>query len=292
MLIITLRFKFKYDFSHSAIMDGPDIDAYIKEAEKIERIYMYLLEGTTQKRVKRVDDGSTGLQNVEYSICVINSKNKLLQSTVMEKYNAWYHNCYELIRKCSGSCSSSKIGDFEELHEKLISLINLKDSVRNSNERKHLRKEFIASLDTQVNVVHAVQSLVASGRNDRMRMLTADNLISKLEEAESLFQQGQILQAGSVVGLVLKRYLMILCEMNGFQAGPDATIVEMAHDIHVSKLIYEFDPQMLRTIVDLAVIMSNCAETSNCADISDNVHAYEVREMIDKVRELIFLFFY
>ncbi|MDG6243077.1 MAG: hypothetical protein QCH31_01600 [Methanolobus sp.] len=273
-------------------MDGPDIDAYIKEAEKIERMYMYLLEGTTQKRVKRVDDGSTGLQNVEYGICVINSKNELLQSTVMEKYNAWYLNCHELIRKCSGSWSSSKTGDFEKLHKNIISLINLKDSVRKSNERKHLRKEFIASLDAQVYVLHSVQQLIASGRNDRVRMPMAGNLISKLEDAESLYQQGQILQAGSVAGPVLERCLKVLCETNGLQAGPDAAIVEMAHAIHGSNLVYEFDSQMLRTIVDLAVIINNCAETSNCADFNDKMHADEVRELIDKVRELIFLVFY
>ncbi|WP_407354992.1 hypothetical protein [Methanolobus sp. WCC5] len=273
-------------------MEIPDIDAYIKEAEKIERMYMDLLEGTTQKRMKRIDDGSTGLQNVKYSVCVINSGNKLLQSMILEIYNAWYEDCHELIRKYSVKGMSAKIGDFVELHENIISLINLKDSIRKSSERNHLRKEFIASLDAQVNVLHTVRQIVSSGRNDRMRMLTANMLISGLEEAENLCERGQILQAGSLAGLVLERYLRALCEKNGLQAGPDATMVAMAHDIHESNLVYEFDSQMLRTIVDLAVIISNCAETSNCADLNEEVHAYEVREMIDKVRELIFLAFY
>ncbi|MEZ5334503.1 MAG: hypothetical protein R2741_04310 [Methanolobus sp.] len=55
-------------------MECPEIDPYFREAELIEKMYMDLLDGTTQRRMKRVDDGSTGLQNVEYRICVINSK--------------------------------------------------------------------------------------------------------------------------------------------------------------------------------------------------------------------------
>ena len=46
-------------------MESPDIDTYLKEAEKLEKMYMALLDGTTQRKMKRIDDGSTGMQNVE-----------------------------------------------------------------------------------------------------------------------------------------------------------------------------------------------------------------------------------
>ncbi|SDF45349.1 hypothetical protein SAMN04488589_0570 [Methanolobus vulcani] len=267
-------------------MDSPDIDTYIQEAENLEKMYLDLLEGTTQRRMKRIDDGSTGLQNVEYRICVINSKNELLQSILLERYNSWYDDCHQLIQKYAGQVRSNKYESFTERYDRIISLIDLEDSIRKSNERNHLRKEFISCLDSQVSILHLIKPHVALNMNYQQKINKADKLVSDLEEAESLCEKGLITSACDMAGCVLERYIAILCEVNGLETSPEDSIVEMAQKLYESNNVYEFDSQMLQTIEYLSGI------NLKCANFDSEIDADTVQDFIDKIREITFLVFW
>jgi hypothetical protein len=142
-----------------------DIDAYIKEAEEIEKKYMDLLEATTQKRMKHIDGGSTGLQNVEYRICIINSRTELLQRSILQKYEAWYETCRIFVLEYMGISRTAKYECFTEMYGKTISLIYLNDSTRNSNKKSHLKKEFRLCLDTQINMLYSIESIIALAKD-------------------------------------------------------------------------------------------------------------------------------
>lgn len=267
-------------------MESPDIDTYIKEAELIEKMYMDLLEGTTRKMMKRIDDGSTGLQNVEYRICVINSMNELLQSALLQKYGEWYEVCRELIQKYTGKGRKIKDEDFTGLYDKIVSLINLKDSTRNSNERKHLKSEFIACFDAQVSMLHAVEPLVTSGRNDLKRLAIAEMMNSELEYAEKLYVQGSAHLAGISAINALEIYLNALCEESGIESEPQDTLFEIAQKLHECGKVHDFDQDMLRTIEQLAALSSKCANPDE--ELKDD----EISELINKIREITFLAFF
>ncbi|WMW23979.1 hypothetical protein RE474_07670 [Methanolobus sediminis] len=266
-------------------MESPDIVTYIEEAEKLEKMYMDLLDGTTQRRMKRIDDGSTGMQNVEYRICVINSKNELLQSTLLEKYNSWYEDCQQLVQKYAGQIRNNKYESFTELYDRIISLINLEDSIRKSNERNHLRKEFIACFDSQVSILHSIEPLVASSINNQKRHATADIVNSELEHAEMLYEQGLFHSAGVSAINAFEIYLHALCEENDIESEDDDSILEMAQKLHESIKVHDFDLEMIRTIEHLVFLGEKCLNTD------EKLQDDEVRKLMDKIREITFLVF-
>ncbi|MEZ5334504.1 MAG: hypothetical protein R2741_04315 [Methanolobus sp.] len=108
--------------------------------------------------------------------------------------------------------SKSKDDDFADLCAKIVSLINLKDSVRNSNEKNHLRKELIFCLDSQISILHSIQPFISSAKNDQKRMSTAEMVNSELEHAEELYEQGLLSLAGVTAINTLEIYLHSLCD--------------------------------------------------------------------------------
>jgi molybdopterin/thiamine biosynthesis adenylyltransferase len=267
-------------------MESPDIDAYIKEAEIIEKVYMDLLDGTSQRRIKQIDDGSTGLQNTVYRICVLNSKNELLQSTLLERYNSWYEECQQLVQKYAGQVRNDKYESFTGFYERIISLINLEDSVRNSNERNHLRKEFIASFDSQVSILHSIKPMVASNRYCQQKTHTVDKLVLDLEKAESLCDQGLATPAFDIAAYVLEGYVTTFCLVNGLEISPEESIVEIAQKLHESSSVNDFDNQVIQTIDIFMNLKDKCSKSDNELDLDD------VRGFIDKIREITFLVFW
>ncbi|WP_340819641.1 hypothetical protein [Methanolobus sp. WCC4] len=268
-------------------MDHPDITAYIKEAELIERMYIDLLKGTTQKRMKRVDDGSTGLQNVEYHICVINSKNEPLQSVLLQRYGEWYEGCLGLFKEYAGRAGNSKCEEFAGLNKTIISLIGLKDPVSNSNDKSELRKEFRASFDPMVSMLHSIEPPVVSARNNNERMLAADLINSELDEAESLYQQGYVSSAATVADEALESYLKMLCEVNGVEPEPEETMAAIVQRLRESDEAKGFDQELLVTLEQLVALRDRCAS----ADETEQSLVDDVRELIDQTRELVFLMF-
>lgn len=266
-------------------MESPDIDAYIKEAEKIEKMYMDLLDGTTQKRMKRIDDGSTGLQNTVYSICVINSKNELLQSTLIEKYNSWCEDCQQFVQEYAGQVRNNKYESFTGFYERIISLINLEDSVRKSNERKHLKKEFIACFDSQVSILHSIKPHVVSSINNQKRQVTAEIVNLELKYAEMLYQQDSFNLAGVSAVNALEIYLHALCEENDIGSEDEDSILEIVQKLHESGRVHEFDMEMIRTIEHLVSL------GERCLNADEELHEEEVRELVDKITEITFLAF-
>lgn len=264
-------------------MESPDIQTYIEEAEKLEKMYMDLLDGTNQRRMKRIDDGSTGMQNVEYRICVINSKNKLLQSTLLEKYNLWYEDSKQLIRKYAGHIRNDKYESFTGLYDRIVSLINLEDTIRKSNERNHLRKEFIACFDSQVSLLHSIKPMVASNRYFQQKTHTIDNLVLDLEKAESLCEQGLASSAYDIASYVLEGYVKTYCAVNRLETSPDESIIEVAQMLHDSSSVNDVDSQFLRTIRIYMTLKDECSKSDSQLDLD------VVRDFIDKIREITFL---
>jgi hypothetical protein len=268
-------------------MNNPDIATYIKEAEIIEKMYVNLLNGTTQRRMKHIDDGSTGLPNVEYRICVLNSKNEVLQSSLLQRYGAWYESCRELVQEYVGTSRTSKDEDIAGLHEKIVGLIDLHDSVSNSNEKKHLRKEFIACFDAQVRILHSAGSRIALAKNNHERMVTADLINSELDEAEGLCELGSVCSAGTVAGEALERYLRMLCGVNGVEPEPEEAVAAIVQRLYDSDEAKGFDSDKLVTMEYLVTLSERCAIT----DEAEGPHEEEVRELIDRIREMVFLAF-
>ncbi|WP_321429631.1 hypothetical protein [uncultured Methanolobus sp.] len=266
-------------------MESPDIDAYIKEAEKIEKMYMDLLDGTTQRRIIRIDDGSTGLQNTVYSICAINSKNELLQSTLLERYNLWYEDCKQFVQKYAGQVRNDKYESFAGFYERIINLVNLEDSVRKSNERKYLKKEFIACFDSQVSILHSIKPHVVSSINIQKRQATAEIVNLELEYAEMLYQQDSFNLAGVSAVNALEIYLHALCEENDIESEDEDSILEIVQKLHESGRVHEFDLEMIRTIEHLVSL------GGKCLNADEEVHEEEVRELVDKITEITFLAF-
>ncbi|WP_319508973.1 hypothetical protein [uncultured Methanolobus sp.] len=278
-------------------MANPDIDEYIKEAEVIEKMYMDLLQGTNQKRMKRIDDGSTGLNNAEYRICVINSKNEVLQSSLLQRYGDWHESCRELVQKYAGTGRRSKYEDLTGLHEKTLKLIDLKDPVSNSNEKKHLRKEFIECFDAQVRILHSIGPRIASARNNHKSLVAADKINTELNEAESLYEQGSVRNAVILAGHALEKYLKMRCEVSEIELEPGDTMLAMAQKLHESNKAYDFDLEMhgiIEYLVDLGdkyVNVDEGEESQGDESQGDESQGDEVREMIDRVRELTFMSF-
>lgn len=270
---------------HFIIMTAPDLTTYIKEAEEIEEMCMDLLESTTQKRMRHTDDGSTGLQNVQYKVCVINSSSEPLQRALLIKYGVWYEVCRRLALEYPVRGSNAKYEGFTGLHEKILSLIDLKDPATNSNEKKHLKEGFLSSFDAQVNILYTIESLIASAKNGYRKMITADIVNSGLNEAENLHQQGLVRAAGIMAGFALERYLKTLCEVNGVELGPDATMVTMARKLLASNELYGVDSELLGSVDRLAHIRDKCISPH------EEPKEQEVRELIDRAREIIFLAF-
>ncbi|MDY0385798.1 MAG: hypothetical protein RBT65_01430 [Methanolobus sp.] len=266
-------------------MTNPDIATYIKEADIIEKMYMELLGGTTQKRMKHIDDDSTGLPNVEYRICEINSKNEVLQRALLQRYEDWYESCRELVQEYVGALRISKHEELAELHQNIVSLIDLKDPVGNSHEKKHLRKVFIACFDAQLSILHSVGPRIALARNNRERMVTAELVNSELGEAERLYEQGSFRQAGIIVGNALERYLMILCEVNGVELKPEDTMLTKTKKLRESKKAYEFDVGILGAIEHLVAL------STKCGDLDGEFLEEDIRELIDQTRQMIVLSF-
>jgi hypothetical protein len=266
-------------------MDYPDIHTYIQEAEEIEEMYMDLLEGTTQKRMKHAGDGSSGLQNVEYKVCIINSKNELLQSTLLRKYEVWYETCRKLALEYMGRGRGAKYESFTGMYERILSLIDLKDPATNSNEKKHLKDGFISGFDAQVRMLHTIEPIIALSKNNYTRMITADLVNSGLDEAESLYQQGSIRQAGIIAGFGLERYLRALCEVNGIGLEPEDTMVTMAQKLLGSNKLHDLDSELLGSMDHLATLRDKCTRPD------EEPQEDEVRELIDKTREITFLAF-
>lgn len=270
-------------------MDHPDIDTCIREAEIIEKMYMDLLEGTTQKRMKRVDDGSTGLQNVEYRICLINSKNEPLQRALFERYGDWYEACRESIQASTSRSRRSKYDKFSGFNETMLSLIGLKDPVSNSNEKSDLKKEFRASFDVMVRMLNSMEPLplIASAQNGHERMSIIEQMNSELDEAERLYEQGSVRSAGLIAGDALEIYLRMLCEVNDLKPEPEETMAAMVQRLRDIGRANELDQEMLETIDYLVVLSDRCTTTDeNDVDLEDGA-----RELIDRVREMIFLIF-
>lgn len=266
-------------------MDHPDIAAYIKEAEVIEKMYMELLGGTTQRRTKRIDDGSTGLQNVEYRICVINSKNEILQSALLQRYEDWYGSCQELVSKYAGTSRRSQYEDSLGLHGRILKLIDLEDPVSRSSEKKHLRKEFIACFDAQVGILHSIRPFVASARNNHESLDAADTINSELDEAEDLYEQGSVHNACIIAGNALERYLKMQCNISGVELESEDTMLSMAQKLHESNKVYGFDLEMLGVIEHLVALSCRCSSDD------EEPREDDVRELIERVRELTFLVF-
>ncbi|MDI3484877.1 MAG: hypothetical protein PWQ51_2501 [Methanolobus sp.] len=266
-------------------MESPDIQTCIEEAEKLEKMYMDLLDGTNQRRMKRIDDGSTGMQNVEYRICVINSKNELLQSTLLEKYNLWYEDSKQLIRKYAGHIRNDKYESFTGLYDRIVSLINLEDTIRKSNERNHLRKEFIACFDSQVSLLHSIEPLVVSSINNQKRHATAEVVNSQLKDAEILYEQGSLHSAGIFAINAFEIYLHSLCEENDIESADYDSVLTMAQKLHESVKGNDFDLEMLRTIEHLVSVGKKCLNTD------EETQEDEVRKLIDRITEITFLAF-
>lgn len=266
-------------------MNDPDIHTYIEEAEVIEEMYMDLLEGTTQKRMRCADDGSSGLPNVEYKVCIINSKNELLQSTLLRKYEIWYEACRRLALEYLGRGRNAKYENFTGLYERILSLIDLKDPATNSNEKKHLKYEFISSFDAQVSILRAIEPIIVSAKNNYRRLVTADLVNSELEEAESLYQQGSIRPAGIIAGSALERYLSTLCEVNEIELELEDTIVTMAQKLLGSNKLHDLDPEILGSMDYLSTLRDKCTHPD------EELREHEVRELIDRTREITFLAF-
>lgn len=266
-------------------MTTPDLITYIKEAEEIEEMYMDLLESTTQKRMRHTDDGSTGLQNAQYKVCVINSSSEPLQRALLIKYGVWYEVCRRLALEYPVRGSNVKYEAFTGLHEKILSLIDLKDPATNSNEKKHLKDGFLSSFDAQVNMLYTIEPLIASAKDSYRKMITADLVNSALNEAENLHQQGLVSAAGIMAGFALERYLKMLCEVNGVELGTDATMVTMARKLLASDELYGVDSELLGSVDRLAHIRDKCISPH------EEPKEQEVRELIDRAREIIFLAF-
>lgn len=265
-------------------MDQPDISTYIEESEIIERMYMDLLEGTTQKRMKRVDDGSTGLQNVEYRICVINSKNKPLQIALLQRYEEWYEGCRVLFNEYTKG-RNLKSEEFAELHERILILIGLKDPVSNSNEKRDLKKEFRACFDAMVIMLRSIGSLIISANNNHEIMNEIGQMNSELEEAESLYEKGSVRSACITAGNALERYLRMLGEMNGIEPESGETIDSIVQNLLETNKAKELDQEMLETMEYLVNLSKRCT----IADEDEESLEGDVRELIDRVREIVFL---
>ncbi|MDI3540103.1 MAG: hypothetical protein PWQ52_1226 [Methanolobus sp.] len=266
-------------------MTTSDLTTYIKEAEAIEEMYMDLLEGTTQRRMRHADDGSTGLQNVQYKVCVINSSSEPLQRSLLVKYEVWYELCRRLALEYPGRGGNARYESFTGLHEKILSLIGLKDPATNSNEKKHLKEGFLSSFDAQVSMLYTIEPLIASARNSYRKMITADLVNSGLNEAESLYQQGLVRAAGIMAGFALERYLKTLCEVNGIELESDDTMITMARKLLASDEQYDIDPELLKSMDHLEALKDKCTNPH------EEPQEQEVRELIDRAREIIFLAF-
>ncbi|MCQ6962512.1 hypothetical protein PV02_04960 [Methanolobus chelungpuianus] len=248
-------------------------------------MYMDLLEGTIQKRMRHADDGSTGLQNSQYKVCVINSANEPLQRALLVKYGVWYELCRRLALEHLGRGRDAKYEGFTGLHEKILSLINLKDPATNSNEKKHLKDGFLSSFDTQVNMLYTIEPLIASAKDSYRKMITAELVSSALDEAESLYRQGLLRAAGIMAGFALERYLRTLCEVSGIGLEPDDKMATMARKLLSSDGLYGLDPEILGPIDHFAFLRDECTRQE------EEPQEHEVRELIDKAREIIFLAF-
>ena len=203
----------------------------------------------------------------------------------MRKYEVWYETCRKLALEYLGRGRGAKYESFTGMYERILSLIDLKDPDTNSNEKKHLKDGFISGFDAQVRMLHTIEPIITLSKNNYKRMITADLVNSGLEEAESLYQQGSIRQAGIIAGFGLERYLRALCEVNGIVLEPEDTMVTMARKLLASDKLYDVDPELFKSVDHLATIRDKCT----CPD--EEPQEDEVRELIDKTREITFLAF-
>ncbi|WMW23976.1 hypothetical protein RE474_07655 [Methanolobus sediminis] len=277
-------------------MHNLNIDSYIKEAEEIEKLYLDLIEATAriEKKYHSIDSSNSKLfsgiyassiSNIyEEEICVIDSCTKPLQRQILRKYEIWYEICRRIVLDYIGREETGKYEAFSKEYVLIKNLILLGSKDR--NQKDFLTNAFIASFDTQINILCTIEPIIELTQNNYKKVISADLLYSEIDGAELLYNNDFIRPAGIIAGIVLERYLKTLCEFNEIELTSKDTLYPMAQKLRASEKVPDFDLVMLKSIEHLGSLRNKCAHPR------EEPKKQEVRELIDKTKKITFMAFY
>ena len=242
-------------------MDHSIIQNLLDQAEDIEELFLNLVDSC--------DESERYPPYIRISMSA-----KPLQRELLREYEKWYAAAAELFKQYF-----REYKPYGETYQKMKKYILL-DGV--SETKKTFKDNFIRLFDSQVNVLHRINSVINIRNRHFKKIITSDLLSSELDQAELLYDKKFYRAAGLIAGVVLERYLKTLCEIHSIPFDR-TTIDSLATKLYKSDKLPDFDNILLKSIQHLASIRNKCAHPK------EDPKPQEVRELLDKVKKITFL---
>ena len=206
-------------------------------------------------------------------ITTITPAKKKLSEKFKLDYQGWYSSCCALLER---NYNKERTSEFKSEYEKKIKTIISANYITMDTEYT-----FIDSFEHQASILNALPLYLEHRLSDIELTVASILMDDELLEAEYLLKKGFIRAAGALTGVVLERYLKMMCDKNEpkLKYPKNATISKL-NDILKDKNL--MDMAEWRKIQYLGDIRNKCDHDNKVEPKKE-----EVADLISKVEELI-----
>jgi hypothetical protein len=248
---------------------------YDKHNEILDYLFQHYWKDNRPSKIKEeksVRDFGEMFGSLDPITTITPAKKKLSEDFKLY-YQDWYSSCCALLER---NYNKERTSEFKSEYEKEIKTILSANYITQDTEYT-----FIDSFKHQASILYALPQYLEHRLSDIELTVASILMDDELLEAEYLLKKGFIRAAGALTGVVLERYLKMMCDKNEpkLKYPKNATISKL-NDILKDKNL--MDMAEWRKIQYLGDIRNKCDHDNKVEPKKE-----EVADLISKVEELI-----
>ncbi len=152
-----------------------------------------------EKKEQVIDEISSSMNFIK-----IIPDEKEIPIEIKQNYQEWYSSCCALIEK---NYNKERVNEFKDEYEKIIKNILSTNYIAEEKEYK-----LIDSMKHQFLILKALPKYLEFGLFDLELTIASILMDDELHEAEYLLKKGFIRASGAIAGVILERYLKMMCD--------------------------------------------------------------------------------
>ncbi len=244
-----------------------------KLAEKIQAQGIQLFEGI------EFDNPNEDLTYRHLSRPLYNTPQAKEHRELIRDYDKWYISAHTLVEEYL----PSSLGDFVAQYRTTVSgtngvieYINL-DFYTSIINKPLLINDFFNRFEKQISIVLCIPSVIEIQEMSLRQLLSADLARTEIEEAEVLLAEKHYRASGAIAGVALELHLKTMCDINGIQYPPKATLEPLAQALYKEG---KLDITEIKHVQYLASIRNKCSHPNSVSET-------EVKTLVESVKKLV-----
>ena len=144
-------------------------------------------------------------------------------------------------------------------------------------DRDEIVAYFVKEFEIQRSILQSIPGVFEMKEFTLRKILSSDLSLREIEQADILFEHDFKRAAGAIAGVALELHLRTLCDLQGIEYNPKATLNTYISELYKAQIIEITEKNALET---LASIRNKCAHPEEVSEKS-------IRFLLDEVRKRV-----